>query len=96
MNGLVAAGSEDGGSEDLVGLGITMIFINPASRPFPWRGRPWSARRPISAGCIVLTSSSVKPTAERRVNVDSVGGHAIGGFAWVIVQKNSRRRFQHR
>jgi hypothetical protein len=90
VNGLVTAGSKDGGSQDLVGLGIhhdlhkplRLALLNGATN---LRHRPPPNQRAATAFANFFLSQAC--TAERRINVQSIGGNAVADFARVIIQK---------
>jgi len=90
VNGLVAAGSKDGSSQDLVSLGIhddlhktlCLALLNGAANLCH---RPPPNQRAATAFANFFLRQAC--TAERRINVQSIGGNAIADFARVIVQK---------
>jgi hypothetical protein len=90
VNGLVAARSEDSGSQDFVSLGVhdnlhkplRLAFLNGSPN---LRHRAPPNQRAATAFANFLLSQACP--AERRINVDSVSGNAIADFARVTIQK---------
>ncbi len=96
VNGLVAASSKDGSSQDLVSLGIhddlhkplRLALLNGTAH---LRHRPPANQRAAVAFADFRLRQAC--TAERRVDKQSISGNAIADFARVIVQKIRRDNF---
>ena len=90
VNGLVAAGSKDGSSQDLVSLGIhddlhktlRLALLNGTT---DLRHRPPANQRAAAAFADFCLRQAC--AAQRRINIQSICGNAIADFARVVVQK---------
>jgi hypothetical protein len=90
LNSLVAAGSKDGGSQDLVGLSIHHDLHKPLRLALldgaaNLRHLPPPNQRAAAALANFFLGQAC--TGERRIDVNSIGGNAVADFARVIIRK---------